>query len=222
MEKEVLLETELRVTEIFKSIQGESTWAGLPCVFVRLAGCNLRCSYCDTAYAYEGGEALSVGAVADRCAALGCELVEVTGGEPLLQAGCIDLMELLLLHGHIVLLETSGSVSVARVPAAVIKIMDIKCPGSGMADKNDWTNIARLTPCDEVKFVIGNRADYEWSRSVAAEHALPSRCKQVLFSPVYGLLPPSVLADWIIEDKLNVRFQLQVHKYVWPPEMRGV
>jgi 7-carboxy-7-deazaguanine synthase len=216
------LDSPLRVCEIFKSIQGESTWAGLPCIFVRLTGCNLRCSYCDTTYAYDDGEDMTVAAVIERCAGLSGSLIEITGGEPLLQQGSIDLMELLVLRDYVVLLETNGSLPVDRVPTAVIKVMDIKCPGSGMAAKTDWNNLDYLTPCDEVKFVIGSRGDYEWAREVVRRHGLPARCKQVLFSPVFGALEPQALAEWILEDGLNVRFQLQLHKQIWPSEIRGV
>jgi len=215
-------ETVLQVSEIFKSIQGESTWTGLPCIFIRLTGCNLRCMYCDTTYAYEGGEAMTVEAVLERCEGLKAPLAEITGGEPLLQAGSVILMEALALEGYVVLLETNGSMPLAAAPPSVIKIMDIKCPSSGMAGRTDWNNIDCLTPCDEVKFVIGNRADYDWSREVLRRHALAERCKQVLFSPVFGRMAPQTLAEWILEDNLPVRFQLQLHKYIWPPEKQGV
>jgi 7-carboxy-7-deazaguanine synthase len=210
------------VTEIFRSIQGESTWAGLPCAFVRLTGCNLRCSYCDTRYAYEGGEELRVDAVVAKCAEYGVPLVEVTGGEPLAQAGCVPLVKALLARDWTVLVEANGALWAGDLPAEAVKILDFKCPGSGMAERNDWRNVEALTPRDEVKFVIGDRADYEWSRGVVAEYELPKRCRQVLFSPVSGKVEPKQIVEWILEDRLNVRFQLQLHKYIWPPDKRGV
>jgi len=210
------------VCEIFRSIQGESTWAGLPCTFVRLAGCNLRCSYCDTAYAYEGGETTSVDAVVAKCAELSLPLVEVTGGEPLAQAGCVPLVKTLLARAHTVLVETNGSLYTGVLPAEAVKILDFKCPGSGMANRNDWRNVEVLTDRDEVKFVIGDRADYEWSRRALEQYRLPERCRQVLFSPVFGKIEPRRIVEWILEDNLNVRFQLQLQKYIWPPGQRGV
>jgi 7-carboxy-7-deazaguanine synthase len=212
----------VRVTEIFRSIQGESTWAGLPCAFVRLTGCNLRCAYCDTRYAYEGGEEMTVDTVVDACAKLGAPLVEVTGGEPLNQPGCVPLVKAMLERGWTVLVETNGSVWAGGLPADAVKVLDFKCPGSGMADRNDWRNVDALTPRDEVKFAIGDRADYEWSRDVVAKYALPARCRQVLFSPVFGRIEPRRIVEWILDDGLNVRFQLQLHKYIWPPDQRGV
>ena len=212
----------LQVTEIYASIQGESTWAGLPCIFVRLTGCHLRCTYCDTAYAFDGGTEMSLGAIAAQCAQWPWRLVEVTGGEPLLQPACSDLVALLLECGYTVLVETSGTLPVAHLPVAAVKVMDIKCPSSGFSDANDWSNIAALTERDEVKFVIGDREDYEWSRGVVREHDLPSRCKAVLFAPVFDVMAPHTLCEWILEDGLEVRFQLALHKYVWPPGRRGV
>jgi 7-carboxy-7-deazaguanine synthase len=215
-------ESFLRVTEIFKSIQGESTWTGLPCVFVRLTGCNLRCAYCDTQYAYEGGANMTVRAILERCEALGSRLVEITGGEPLAQDGCPLLAGCLLAQGYTVLVETNGTLPIKRLPAAVIKIMDIKCPGSGMGEQTDWTNIEALSARDEVKFVMGDRTDYEWSREVVRRYDLTSRCAAVLFSPVFGAVEPGALAAWILEDGLEVRLQLQAHKYIWSPDRRGV
>ena len=212
----------VRVYEIFRSIQGESTWAGLPCTFVRLTGCNLRCSYCDTRYAYEGGEEMAVDDVVQKCAEFGVPLVEVTGGEPLLQPGCIRLVNALLARAWPVLVETNGSVWAGDLPPAAVKVLDFKCPGSGMADRNDWRNVQALTPRDEVKFVIGDRSDYEWSRDAAARHELPARCRQVLFSPVFGKIEPRRIVEWILGDSLNVRFQLQLHKYIWPGGQKGV
>ncbi|MFA6240424.1 MAG: radical SAM protein [Candidatus Hydrogenedentales bacterium] len=212
----------LTITEIYKSIQGESTWAGLPCIFVRLTGCHLRCVWCDTEYAFHGGTKMTVADVVERCVALECSLIEITGGEPLLQKSCGELARQLLDRGFTVLCETSGALPIDRLPNEVIKIMDLKCPGSGEVDKNDWSNIDRLSPRDEVKFVIASREDYEWSRDTVRTYNLPTRCGQVLFSPVFGSVVPKDIVDWILEDKLNVRFQLQLHKFVWPPQQRGV
>ncbi|HET7618084.1 MAG TPA: radical SAM protein [Vicinamibacterales bacterium] len=212
----------LTVNEIFHSIQGESTHAGRPCVFVRLTACNLRCSWCDTPYAFHEGQKMTVDEVLDRVRAYGCGVVEVTGGEPLLQQDVYPLMERLLADGREVLLETGGHMSVAAVPAGVARIIDVKCPGSGEAEKMDWSNLDRLTPRDEVKFVLRDRADYEYARDVVARYDLPARCAAVLFSPVHGVLEPRLLAEWILADRLPVRLQLQVHKYVWDAQTRGV
>jgi len=213
---------QLRVTEIYASVQGESTWAGLPCVFIRLAGCHLRCAYCDTDYAFEGGTDMTLEAVVDQCAQWPWSLAEITGGEPLLQPACPHLATVLLERGYTVLVETSGTLPVAALPPAAIKIMDLKCPGSGVSDATDWDNIAALTGRDEVKFVIGDRADYEWSCDVVRRHQLPSRCRAVLFAPVFDVMAPQTLSEWILEDGMHVRLQLPLHKYVWPPGRRGV
>ena len=210
------------IAEIFKSIQGESTWAGLPCVFVRLAGCTVGCSYCDTAYARDGGETMTIGEVVNRCTALACPLVEITGGEPLEQAACPALAQALLDAGCTVLCETSGTVPIDVLPAGVIRIMDIKCPGSGASGKNRWENIETLSARDEVKFVIGSREDYEWSRDIVQRHELTERCHAVLFSPVWGRIEPHVLAEWVATESLGVRYQIQLHKVLWPAEERGV
>ena len=212
----------LRVTEMYKSVQGESTWAGLPCVFIRLTGCNLRCVWCDTAYAFQGGTETAIGEILGKCEELGCSLVEITGGEPLVQENCPTLAACLLEQGMTVLCETGGSLPITVLPDKVIRIMDLKCPGSGECDKNDWSNIDALTPRDEVKFVIADRADYEWSRDVVEEYDLPARCNQVLFAPVFGAIGPRQLVKWILEDGLEVRFQLQLHKLIFPPDQRGV
>jgi 7-carboxy-7-deazaguanine synthase len=212
----------LTVNEIFFSIQGESTRAGQPCVFVRLTACDLRCSWCDTPYAFTEGRKQSVDEVLSAVAAFGCPLVEVTGGEPLLQDDVYPLMERLLAARSTVLLETGGHRSIAQVPAGVIAIVDVKCPGSGEAGKADWDNMARLRPHDEVKFVIKDRGDYEFARAVVARHQLASRAAAVLFSPVHGVLEPRDLAAWILADRLPVRVQLQVHKYIWGATARGV
>ncbi|NUM54796.1 MAG: radical SAM protein [Candidatus Hydrogenedentes bacterium] len=212
----------LTVTEIYKSVQGESTWVGLPCIFVRLTGCNLRCVWCDTEYAFYGGAKKTVDEILEECVALDCSLVEITGGEPLLQKHCGTLAKALLDRGFTVLCETSGALPIDRLPGDVVKIMDLKCPGSGEADKNDWSNIDRLSARDEVKFVIADRADYEWGRDVVRRYDLAHKCHQVLFSPVFGSVEAKALVEWILADKLPVRFQLQLHKFVWPPDQKGV
>jgi 7-carboxy-7-deazaguanine synthase len=212
----------LTVNEIFHSIQGESTRAGERCVFVRLTACDLRCSWCDTPYAFHEGRKMELSDVVAQVEGFDCRMVEVTGGEPLLQKDAPSLMRELLARGKTVLIETGGHISLDRVPPGVIRIMDIKCPGSGEAHRMDWTNIARLQPADEVKFVITDRADYEYARAVLARHALASRVAAVLFSPVHGVLDARTLAEWVLADCLPVRVQLQVHKYIWAPETRGV
>ena len=212
----------LQVTEIFYSIQGESTWAGSPCSFVRLTGCPLRCRWCDTAYAFQGGESLGVEEVVARVAELACPLVEVTGGEPLLQEDVYPLLSALRDRGLTVLLETGGHIGVERVPDGVVKIIDVKCPGSGESARSHWPNLDLLGPADEVKFVIGDRADYEFAREVVDRHQLAGRCAAVLFSPVHDVLAPPELASWILADRLPVRLQLQVHKYIWGAHARGV
>ena len=212
----------LTVFEIYPSIQGESTHAGRPCAFVRLAACDLRCSWCDTPYAFTGGRKMAVDEVLARVEALGVPLVELTGGEPLLQKAAIPLMAGLLDAGHEVLLETGGHLSVADVPGPVVRIVDVKCPGSGEADRMHWPNLDLLQRHDEVKFVLRDRADYEYARDVAVRHRLAGRVAAVLFSPVHGVLDPQALAGWILEDHLTVRLQLQLHKYIWSPDTRGV
>src|SRR5215475_12388238 len=192
----------LTVNEIFYSIQGESTHAGRPCVFVRLTACDLRCSWCDTPYAFHEGRKMSIDDVAAAVARHDCDLVEITGGEPLLQEDVYPLMDRLLSSGRSVLLETGGHRPIDRVPAAVVKIVDVKCPGSGEADRNDWANLDRLAPHDEVKFVIQDRADYEFAREVLEKHDLAERCASILFSPVHGILDPKTLAEWMLADRV--------------------
>lgn len=211
----------IKVNEIFKSIQGESTYAGLPCVFVRLTGCNLRCSYCDTQYAYEGGKDWSILELAEKIEKYNCNLVEITGGEPLLQSDSRKLINELAFRKMKVLVETNGSMSIRGIDKRATIIMDMKCPGSGMSNKNLFDNINHLKPSDEVKFVIGSRQDYTWAQFIVKEFGLSERCN-VLFSPVYGKLSPKKLAEWIIKGAAPVRFQLQLHKYIWSPDMRGV
>ena len=212
----------LTVNEIFHSIQGESTHTGRPCVFVRLTGCDLRCVWCDTPYAFHEGRKLDVDEVVAAVEQYRCDLVEITGGEPLLQEDVYPLMDRLLATGATVLLETGGHVSVARVPAAVVKVVDVKCPGSGQCDRNAWDNLSRLTDRDQVKFVIADRVDYEFARDVVRRHTLETRCGTVLFSAVHDLLPPARLAEWMLADRLPVRLQIQLHKHLWGAEPRGV
>jgi 7-carboxy-7-deazaguanine synthase len=212
----------LTVNEIFFSIQGESTYAGRPCVFVRLAACDLRCGWCDTPYAFHEGTKTSVADVVARVEAYGCPLVEITGGEPLLQEDVYPLMDALLALGKTVLLETGGHVDLGRVPAAVVKIVDVKCPGSGEQHRHEWGNMDRLGPADQVKFVLEDRADYEYARDVLARYGLERRSAAVLFSPVHGVLDPRTLAEWVLADRLPVRVQLQLHKYIWDATTRGV
>ena len=212
----------LTVFEIYPSIQGESTHAGRPCVFVRLAACDLRCAWCDTPYAFTGGQKMTVEAVVERVQSFGCPLVELTGGEPLLQKDAVPLMARLVDAGHEVLVETGGHLSIADVPEAVARIVDVKCPGSGEASKMHWPNLDVLRRRDEVKFVIADRADYEYARDVVSRHALAGKVAAVLFSPVHGVQDPQALAAWILADHLPVRLQLQLHKYIWSPDTRGV
>ena len=214
----------LSVSEIFLSIQGESTRAGLACTLVRLAGCNLNCSWCDTPYARDAnaGRDMSVADVLHRVAELACRRVEVTGGEPLTQAACMVLLERLCDAGYETLLETNGSLDIAAVDARVVRIVDFKCPGSAQAHANRWDNVAHLAKRDEVKFVLAGREDYEFARDAVGEHGLIDRCVAVLFSPVWGRLNPADLAAWILEDALDVRLALQLHKMIWPDKDRGV
>jgi 7-carboxy-7-deazaguanine synthase len=212
----------LTVSEIYLSIQGESTHVGRPCVFVRLTACNLRCSWCDTPYAFTGGQKLPVDAVMDQVRALGVRLVEITGGEPLLQAEVVGLMRQLLAEGFEVLLETGGHMPIDDVPEDVVRIVDVKCPASGEAARMHWPNLDRLTRRDEVKFVIQDRADFEYARDVVATHTLADRAGAVLFSPVHGVLPADRLAQWMLEAHVPARLQIQAHKYIWTPETRGV
>ena len=212
----------LTVNEIFYSIQGESTRAGQPCVFVRLTACDLRCSWCDTPYAFHEGTKRTLDDVLRDVEQFGCPLVEITGGEPLLQDDVYPLMRRLLASGRTVMLETGGHRPIAAVPRDVIKIVDVKCPASGEAAKNDWSNLDALAPHDEVKFVIQDRADYEFAREVVRRHDLSRRCAAVLFSPVHDVLHPKVLSEWMLADGLAARLQVQLHKYIWPASTRGV
>ncbi len=207
----------LRITEIFLSLQGEARDAGWPTVFVRLTGCPLRCQYCDTAYAFHGGEWREIDAIVDEVATHGVQHVCVTGGEPLAQRRCIQLLKRLCDAGYNVSLETSGAIDIAEVDPRVSRVLDIKTPGSAEAHRNRWDNIALLTPHDQVKFVICSREDFDWAKTVIAEHALTERC-DVLFSPSHAQITPRALADWIVAEKLPVRFQMQLHKILWNDE----
>ena len=211
----------IRVTEMYVSVQGESTHAGRPCVFVRLTGCNLRCTWCDSTYTFTGGTHVLIDDIVDQVHDYGVNLVEITGGEPLAQKNAIELMDRLVKGGHEVLLETSGSISVANVPQEVTIIMDLKAPDSGESDKNLWENIALLKDKDEIKIVIASRQDYEWAKDVMVKYRLTEQCT-VLFSPVWETIGPDQLVSWIIEDALDVRFQLQMHKIIWPEASQGV
>jgi len=215
-------EKTLTVNEIYQSIQGESTWAGERCVFVRLTFCDLRCNYCDTEYAFYEGKKTSLREIIDRVSTFDCPLVEITGGEPLLQPNVLPLMSMLCDTGHAVLLETSGAHDISKVDSRVHRIMDLKTPGSGEAEKNFWSNTEHLTKLDEVKFVMGSREDYEWSREKIENFNLTQRCRAVLFSPIFGRIDPRQIVEWILADKLDVRFQLQMHKFIWTPTQRGV
>jgi len=212
----------LTVNEIYHSIQGESTWAGLPCVFVRLTFCDLRCNYCDTAYAFYEGEKKKLPEITSEVLKFDCPLVEITGGEPLLQKNVLPLMSALADAGKTVLLETSGGRDISKVDLRVHRIMDLKTPGSGESERNLWSNIEHLTNRDEVKFVVGSREDYEWSREKMREHHLSERCHAVLFSPIFGRIEPRQIVEWMLADNLEARFQLQMHKFIWSPTTRGV
>ncbi len=223
----------LRITEIFHSIQGESSWVGCPCVFVRLSGCPLRCTYCDTSYAFTGGDRMTVDAILDRIAAYPTRLLQVTGGEPLAQVAVFDLMTRAADGGWTVLLETSGACDIRTCDPRVHRIVDLKTPGSGECARNRLDDLTALTKLDEVKFVVTDRTDYEWCRDILREHDIAERCRSVLFSPVFEQvgdqniegcrgLPAHELAAWILEDGLHVRLQLQQHKMIWDPQARGV
>ena len=211
----------MRITEIFHSIQGESSYAGQPCVFVRLTGCPLRCTWCDTDYAFYGGHEWAIDEVLANVHTYGCRLVEVTGGEPLVQPESLLLMTRLCDAGYTVLLETSGAVDITPVDPRAHVILDVKCPGTGMTYRMHWSNLSQLAAKDEAKFVLADRADYDWAREILVRYDIANRCT-VHFSPVFGSLDVRELAEWILADKLPVRFQLQMHKYIWAPDMRGV
>ncbi len=212
----------LLVNEIFYSIQGESIYSGRPCIFVRLTGCNLRCTYCDTRYAYEEGEEMEIAEITRRVAAYNCRLVEITGGEPLLQTETPLLILRLLEKEYEVLMETNGSLDISKVDARCVKIVDIKCPSSDASEKNDPENLKRLNPKDQIKFVIGNRADYVYAKKATELNPPDFPENHILFSPVSGKMPPADLAEWILEDNLNVRLHLQIQKIIWPDREKGV
>ncbi len=215
-------EPTLQLSEIFYSIQGESSFAGYPCLFFRLSGCNLRCSYCDAKYTYEEpATATPLSTLLTEAARYPNTLIEITGGEPLLQEGVYPLMAALLAAGHTVLLETNGSLSIDRVPKEMVKIVDLKCPDSGMAEKMNLANLDLLMPHDEVKFVVSSRGDYDWARATMEEHRLAKKAKLIL-SPVIGRLAPALLAQWLLADALPARLQLQLHTLLWPGMKRGV
>lgn len=214
-------ELTLTVNEIYQSIQGESTWAGLRCVFVRLTFCDLRCTYCDTAYAFYKGDKRVLGEIIDEVLAMDCPLVEITGGEPLLQKNVLPLMTALCDAGKTVLIETSGAHDISKIDPRVHRIMDLKTPDSGMCDRNLFSNVSFLTSRDEVKFVIGSRVDYDWACEKIAEYGLTRICS-VLFSPNFTVIEPRQIVEWLVEDKLDVRFQLQMHKFIWDPKLQGV
>jgi len=211
----------LRVNEIFKSIQGESSYAGIPCVFVRLTGCNLRCSYCDTTYAYDEGAEMSACEILKTIKGYGCKNVCVTGGEPLLQNSVTKLINLLKKSHYKIFVETGGSINIDMLPKAVTRIMDIKCPDSRMEKEMEWDNIDRLKSSDEVKFIISSKKDYEWAKRITRKYKLTDRA-QILYGVAYGRMKPKTLAGWILKDNLEVRFQLQLQKYIWPDKTRGV
>lgn len=217
----------LRITEIFHSIQGESTWAGLPCTFIRLTGCPLRCVWCDTAYAFHGGEKMSLDEIVAQVDDIGTRLVEITGGEPLVHRNAFVLAERLLDRGYTVLVETSGSIDISPLDPRTHRIMDLKCPDSGESGRNLWSNLDHLTSHDEVKFVIASRADYEWARTTIRERGLDDRLsngalRALLMSPVWDGVDLKQLAEWILEDRLPVRYQVQLHKIIWGAEVQGV
>lgn len=211
----------MKVCEIFTNIQGESTFAGVPCTFIRMTGCNLRCSYCDTAYAYEEGDEMSEKEIVERIQAIGLRTVELTGGEPLLQEEVLPLVKNLADLGYRVLIETNGSRDIQGLDKRAVIILDVKVPGSGMAGSLKTSNLRSLKPEDEVKFVIADRRDYEWSRDFVRQHALTTKCT-VLFSPVFGTMDPQALSRWILHDRIEARLNLQLHKYIYGPEIRGV
>jgi 7-carboxy-7-deazaguanine synthase len=222
-----MTEPYLRITEIFHSIQGESTWAGVPCTFVRLTGCPLRCTWCDTEYAFHGGERMTFDQILARVGEHSASVVEITGGEPLAHPGSVRLADRLLEAGYAVLVETSGAFDVSGLDARVHKIMDLKCPGSGESHRNLWSNLDHLTERDEIKFVVKDRTDYEWMRTTIAERGLDrrvaeGRLRALLVSPVWGAVDLEALASWILEDALPVRFQVQLHKLIWGAQRTGV
>lgn len=213
----------MRITEIFHSIQGESSYAGLPCVFVRLTWCNLRCSWCDSEYTFTGGTEMSVDEVMEKVRGYNCKLIEITGGEPLVQRReCCDLVKRLCDEGFSVLVETGGGLDASVLDTRAIKILDVKCPGSGEAERNFWPNLERLNPLDEIKFVIKDRADFNFALEVISKYKLSEREPYILFSPVWEAVELKALAEWVIQSSVRGRMQLQLHKYIWGPDVKGV
>jgi 7-carboxy-7-deazaguanine synthase len=212
----------LRITEIYKSVQGESTWAGLPCVFVRTTGCNLRCSWCDSAYSFYGGSWMSLDEIVAKVKTLDCKLVEITGGEPLLQPAVPPLARKLQALGCTVLVETSGERPIETLPEGVIRVMDLKCPDSGECERNRFENIQHLKKYDEIKFVLASERDYLWAREQIFKYVLHEKVNSVLLSVVFGKLQPVEVVDWMLRDKVPARFQLQMHKFIWEPATKGV
>jgi len=221
MSEEIPIKDRLRIIEVYASIQGESTWAGLPCVFVRLAGCNLRCTWCDSEFTFTGGEHQHIDRIVEEACSYGIDMVEVTGGEPLAQRQSIRLMEKLLEKGKTVLLETSGSLDISKVPKPVRIIMDLKAPDSDECESNRWENLSHLDENDEIKIVIASKKDYDWVVAQDKEHNLCERF-EVLLSPAFEEVNPADIVDWMLKDGLKARFQLQMHKVLWPPDARGV
>jgi 7-carboxy-7-deazaguanine synthase len=211
----------LKVTEIYKSVQGESSYAGLPCTFIRMTGCPLRCRWCDTVYSFEGGEDATLETITKKVRELGVNLVELTGGEPLAQKGSYELANHLSQGGFKVLIETGGSETIEGLSPEVHVIMDIKCPGSKMDGRNLWSNIERLKQSDEVKFVIASHEDFDWAVSICKKHDLEKKCR-LLFSPAFGLVQPKDLVEWLLESHIDARLNLQQHKYIWHPRAKGV
>ena len=211
----------LKINEIYYSLQGESTYSGCPCIFIRLTYCNLRCSYCDTEYAFYDGKDMEITDIMSEIKRWDCNLVEVTGGEPLFQNECIDLLNELVNSNYEVMLETGGSLSISDAPKKVVKIVDFKCPSSGMVKKNLWSIVDDLQAHDEVKFVIGNREDFDWAKDRITEYSLDKICT-LLFSPTFGEIDPQQIVEWILAENLPVRMQLQMHKMIWSPEEKGV
>ena len=211
----------LKVNEIYYSIQGESTHVGRPCIFIRLTYCNLRCTYCDTEYAFYEGKDIEIPEIMAKIKQWNCNLVEVTGGEPLFQDECIDLLNELTNQNYEVLLETGGSLSISDVPIEIVRIVDFKCPSSGMEKKNLWSIVNDLQPHDEVKFVIGDREDFDWAKEILNKYSLNEKCS-ILFSPTFGKIDPSLIVEWILEGDIPVRMQLQMHKHIWESEGKGV
>ena len=211
----------LKVNEIYYSVQGESTHVGRPCIFIRLTYCNLRCTYCDTEYAFYEGKDIEIPEIIAKIKQWNCNLVEVTGGEPLFQDECIDLLNELTNQNYEVLLETGGSLSISDVPIEIVRIVDFKCPSSGMEKKNLWSIVNDLQPHDEVKFVIGDREDFDWAKEMLNKYSLNKKCS-ILFSPTFGKIDPSLIVEWILEGDIPVRMQLQMHKHIWDSEVKGV